>query len=75
VRADVERTSAIFCSQRKLVTMSHVSRPQEGPGSLAIFYRDFGYASGLVNLGTIESGIEEFAVMSGDFTIAIEPAR
>jgi hypothetical protein len=27
-------------------------------GNLAIFYRDFGYSSGLVSLGRIESGIE-----------------
>ncbi|TGD73277.1 hypothetical protein E4634_09565 [Mangrovimicrobium sediminis] len=27
-------------------------------GNLAIFYRDFGYASGLVRLGTVVSGIE-----------------
>lgn len=27
-------------------------------GNLAIFYRDFGYASGLVRLGTVESGAE-----------------
>ena len=27
-------------------------------GNLAIFYRDFGYASGLVHLGVIESGME-----------------
>ncbi len=27
-------------------------------GNLAIFYRDFGYASGLIKLGTIDAGIE-----------------
>jgi hypothetical protein len=27
-------------------------------GNLAIFYRDFGYAKGLVRLGTIDAGIE-----------------
>jgi hypothetical protein len=31
-------------------------------GNLAIFYRDFGYASGLVILGRIDSGIEAFDV-------------
>lgn len=31
-------------------------------GNLAIFYRDFGYASGLVILGKIESGIEALNV-------------
>jgi hypothetical protein len=29
-------------------------------GNLAIFYRDFGYSSGLVILGKIDSGIEVF---------------
>jgi len=29
-------------------------------GNLAIFYRDFGYSSGLVILGKIDSGIETF---------------
>lgn len=27
-------------------------------GNIAIFYKDFGYANGLINLGKIESGIE-----------------
>lgn len=27
-------------------------------GNLAIFYKDFGYANGLVKLGTIDSGVE-----------------
>lgn len=30
-------------------------------GNLAIFYRDFGYARGLVRLGTIDSGVEALA--------------
>ena len=30
-------------------------------GNLALFYRDFGYARGLVRLGRIESGIERLA--------------
>lgn len=29
-------------------------------GNLAIFYRDFGYASGLIKLGRFDSGIEAF---------------
>jgi hypothetical protein len=29
-------------------------------GNLALFYRDFGYARGLVHLGRVESGIEFF---------------
>lgn len=31
-------------------------------GNLAIFYRDFGYSSGLVILGKIDSGMEAFNV-------------
>jgi len=31
-------------------------------GNLAIFYRDFGYSSGLVILGRIDNGIEAFNV-------------
>jgi hypothetical protein len=30
-------------------------------GNLALFYRDFGYARGLVRLGRIESGVERLA--------------
>ena len=29
-------------------------------GNLAIFYNDFGYANGLIKLGKIDQGIEEF---------------
>jgi hypothetical protein len=43
-------------------------------GNLAIYYRDFGYSSGLVKLGSIDSGIEELAAMSGDFSVTIELA-
>jgi hypothetical protein len=32
------------------------------------------YSSGLVRLGTIDSGIQELAAMSGDFTVTIELA-
>jgi hypothetical protein len=39
---------------------------------LAIFYKDFGYANGLIILGNIESGIEKLASISGDFTVTIE---
>lgn len=41
-------------------------------GNLAIFYKDYGYASGLVPMGRIDFGIETLANMSGDFTITIE---
>lgn len=41
-------------------------------GNLAIFYKDFGYSSGLIRLGTIDSGIEKLAGMNGKFTVKIE---
>jgi hypothetical protein len=43
--------------------------------NLAIYYREFGYSSGLVKLGRIESGVDELARMRGDFTITIELAE
>ncbi|WP_227257630.1 cyclophilin-like fold protein [Priestia aryabhattai] len=41
-------------------------------GNLAIFYRDFGYAKGLIKLGKFESGIEKLAHIQGNFTVKIE---
>jgi hypothetical protein len=41
-------------------------------GNIAIFYKDFGYASGLIPLGRIESGIEKFANVKGNFKVTIE---
>lgn len=43
-------------------------------GNLALFYRDFGYAPGLVRLGRIESGIEVFE-RPGPLTVTIERAE
>lgn len=40
-------------------------------GNLAIFYRDFGYASGLVILGKIDSGTEALNV-PGSINLSIE---
>ncbi len=40
-------------------------------GNLAIFYKDFGYASGLVILGKIDSGIETFNA-PGSVKVTIE---
>ena len=34
-------------------------------GNLAIFYKDFGYSKGLVQLGRIDSGIEALSVPGG----------
>ncbi|RKG99760.1 hypothetical protein D7X32_25630 [Corallococcus carmarthensis] len=41
-------------------------------GNLAIFYRDFGYSSGLVRLGRIESGIEKLQGARGEFVVRFE---
>jgi hypothetical protein len=43
-------------------------------GNLAIFYRDFDYSRGLVKLGSIDSGIEELAARTEDFSVTIELA-
>lgn len=40
-------------------------------GNLAIFYKDFGYSSGLVILGRIDSGTETFQ-MPGSVNVTIE---
>jgi hypothetical protein len=40
-------------------------------GNLAIFYKDFGYSSGLVKLGKIDSGLEALSV-SGSVKVMIE---
>jgi len=41
-------------------------------GNLALFYRDFGYAKGLIKLGKIDDGAEVFNV-PGSVTVTIEP--
>ncbi|MCD2422172.1 hypothetical protein LQ567_05315 [Niabella pedocola] len=40
-------------------------------GNICIFYKDFGYSSGLISLGKIISGIEVFSV-KGSVTVKIE---
>lgn len=40
-------------------------------GNLAIFYKDFGYASGLIILGKIGSGIEKLSRLDGEVTIEL----
>jgi hypothetical protein len=40
-------------------------------GNLAIFYKDFGYSSGLVKLGTIDSGLDRLNV-PGSLKVTIE---
>ena len=43
-------------------------------GNLAIFYRDFGYSTGLVRLGTILADLEEFSV-PGSMTATLRLAE
>jgi hypothetical protein len=40
-------------------------------GNLALFYRDFGYASGLVKLGSVDSGVEALN-RPGSLSVTIE---
>lgn len=42
-------------------------------GNLAIFYRDFGYADGLIRLGHIHTGIDRLQ-QNGTFTVTIRPS-
>jgi hypothetical protein len=37
-------------------------------GNLAIFYKDFGYASGLIILGKIDSGVDKLSQLDGEVT-------
>ncbi|WP_251028113.1 MULTISPECIES: cyclophilin-like fold protein [unclassified Bacillus (in: firmicutes)] len=41
-------------------------------GNLAIFYKDFGHANGLISIGKIESGVEKLKSINGKFTVTIE---
>lgn len=41
-------------------------------GNLAIFYKDFGFASGLISLGVVESGLDELASLSHKHSVHLE---
>lgn len=41
-------------------------------GNLAIFYRDFGFARGLVRLGVVEAGLASLSAISGEVTVVVE---
>jgi hypothetical protein len=43
-------------------------------GNLAIFYRDGGYATGLVRLGRFDAGVEQLAALSGAVPVTIAAA-
>jgi hypothetical protein len=44
----------------------------ENAGNVAIYYRDFGYSSGLVRLGRIDRGLDTLASRRGEFSVRIE---
>ncbi len=78
---DYEATEKISYLPRKLSTAGAPagSDPSVGDityyapwGNLAIFYRDFGYSKGLIQLGRIDSGIEALNV-PGSLKVTIEP--
>ncbi len=78
---DYAETEKISYLPRKLLTQDAPSGsdPSLGDfdlyapwGNLAIFHKDSGYASGLIVLGKIESGIEKLAGIKGDFTVEIK---
>ena len=78
---DYNRTEKISYLPRKLETGSSPDRcdPSEGSftyyapwGNLAVFYRDFRHSEGLVPLGRVESGLEAFSRMNGEFSVRME---
>ena len=44
-------------------------------GNLAIFYRDFGFAQGLVKLGRFDSNVDELARKQGELNVRFERAQ
>ncbi len=76
---DYAETEKIAYLPRKLTTQTAPEGidPQVGDiayyapwGNLAIYYRDFGYSSGLIRLGRITSGLDALTVQpSGTLTI------
>ncbi len=41
-------------------------------GNVAVFYKDAGYAKGLIQLGKLDGGIEKLAGRKSDFDVVIE---
>ena len=78
---DYEVTEKISYLPRKLSTAGAPAGSDPSVGdityyapwrNLAIFYRDFGYSRGLIQLGWIDSGIEALNV-PGPLKVTIEP--
>lgn len=81
---DFARTEKISYLPRKLTTAGAPpgAVPEVGDityyapwGNVAIFYKDHGYAEGLVKLGTIDSGIDSLVGKSEEFAMTIEAAE
>jgi hypothetical protein len=80
---DYAATEKISYLSRKLSTAGAPPGADPAPGdiayyapwgNLAIFYRDFGYSSGLIKLGRIEAGLEELDVR-GSLRVTIEDSE
>jgi len=41
-------------------------------GNLAIFYKDFGYASGLILLGRVDGGVDKLSQLKGKVTFEVK---
>jgi hypothetical protein len=78
---DYSRTEKVSDLPRRLSTKNAPSGcdPSVGDityyspwGNLAIFYKDFGYADGLIKLGSLDGGIEILGSIKGDFEAVFE---
>lgn len=78
---DYAKTEKISYLPRKLSIKDASSGSDPSPGdiayyspwgNLAIFYRDFGYSSGLIILGKLDSGIELLSKNAGSIEAKIE---
>ena len=78
---DYAKTEKISYLPRKLSVKDAPSGSDPSPGdiayyspwgNLAIFYRDFGYSSGLIILGKLDSGIELLSKYDGSTEVRIE---
>ncbi len=77
---DYSNTEKVFTPSKKLITKDAPNGfdPSVGDltyyapwGNIALFYKDFGYASGLILLGKITDGIKNFNV-EGSVTVTFE---
>ncbi|WP_243694178.1 cyclophilin-like fold protein [Vibrio viridaestus] len=80
---DYAQTEKIAYLPRKLITTNAPkgSKGMRGDisyyapwGNLVVFYKDFGFANGLIHLGEINEGLERFT-RGGNLTVTIEVAE